>query len=408
VNRQRVEFALKVLMVYPDFAEKYRNGIISVMSNLPQSLRRKGCEVKTIQFTKEKTLNDPDSSEEVLVYKKKVNLSSLFHLASEVKKETKGAKYDIVHGHTGPSAFYKIRGSDVPACVTNHGIGYKVYHFYWKYKAFRDHHDLLPYLKYYPLKAYDVVGGRLLYSKADRITTVSNFAKHEFSKIYGLPEGKIDAVPNGVRTDVFTPNIKTEEKEKIIERYAFEKALLFLPPVPRKGLHFVIKALPALVKEAPNLKLLVVGGIGASDTYYKFCNKLSRKLKVEKRVLFVGWVNDVDLPKYYSVASAFVLPSSYEALPITILESMACGTPVCTSKAWGSSEIIDDGQDGFIRDPSDTNSFEEALITLLNDDALRKRMSLKCREKIKTQYSWDNIADQYIGVYEKTVESKLS
>jgi glycosyltransferase involved in cell wall biosynthesis len=395
---------MKVLMVYPEFVTSYRNGIVSVMNTLPEALKKKDCEVRTIQFTENRASGEADSRN-ILVYAEKANMRSRYRFASVVKKEASEGKYDIVHGHTVYSVLYKSLGSDVPACITNHGIGYKVYHYYWQYKATRDIHDFLPFLKYFPLKAYNIMGGRLLYNKADRLTTVSDFSKHEVSKIYGVPEEKIDSIPNGVPIDIFTPNVRKDEKDKIKERYNLEKALLCLPPVPRKGLHFVIKALPVILKEIPDFKLLVVGGIPLIDNYYKFCLKLAEKMQVKDKVVFVGWVDEIDLPRYYAAASAFVLPSSYEALSMTVLESMACGTPVCTSKSWGSSEIITEGEDGFLCDPMDNTSLTKALTTLLSDDELRKRMGFNARKKIESRYSWDNIAKQYIETYEKTIQS---
>jgi glycosyltransferase involved in cell wall biosynthesis len=399
---------MKVLMVYPYFSTSYRNGIASVVYNLPGSLEKKNCEVRLIRFAKEIPPKDTEIKNDILVYADKVNLFSLYRLASEVKKEVVRGKYDIVHGQGASSLICKTLGSNIPACVTNHGIGYKLYHFYWKYKVLKDHHDIFPYLKYFPKKVFDITGGRLLYSKANRVTAVSSFSKHEVSEIYGVPEEKIDSIPNGAPLDLFTPNIPKKEKDEIKARYNFEKALVFLPPVPRKGLHIMIKALPAILKEVPNLKLFVVGAIPASDTYYKFCCDLSKRLHVEDRVHFVGWVDDADLPKYYSVASAYVLPSLYEPFGITVLESMACGTPVCASRGGGLPEIITDGEDGFLFDPADTASLSEALITLLNDDALQRKMGFNARKKIEQQYSWDCIADQYIKSYEKTIQSAPS
>ena len=398
---------MKVLFVFPIFATGYRNGIVTVMKYLPKSLERKNCDVRIIRFSKEFS-KEADSKNDILIYANKVNLSSLYRLASEVKREAFEGKYDIVHGHGAMSVLYKALGSKVPACVTNHGIGYKCNHLYWKYKVLKDRHDILPFLKYYPQKLFDIMGGRLLYNRADRVTTVSSFSKHEVSEIYGVPEEKIDPVPNGAPIDLFTPNIPKAEKDQIMERYNFEKAILTLPPVPRKGLHLIIRALPAVLKEVPNLKLLVVGGIPASDTYYKFCRDLSQRLHVEDRVLFVGWVDDADLPKYYSVASAYVLPSLYEPFGITVLESMACGTPVCASRGGGMPEIITDGEDGFLFDPANPASLEEALITLLSDDALQRKMGFNARQKIEHQYSWDCIADQYIQSYKKTIQSARS
>jgi glycosyltransferase involved in cell wall biosynthesis len=395
---------MKVLIVYPDFATSYRNGIASVVNYLPESLKKNNCEVRTIQFTK-KASTEADPRNNILVHANKVDLSSLYDLASKVKKEAEEGNYDIVHGQGASSVLFKSLGSSAPACVTNHGIGFKCFHFYWKFKELNDPQDLLQYLKYFPQKIFDIIGGSLLYSKADRVIAVSNFIKQEISKIYHVREEKIDEIPNGVSTDLFTPNVPKSEKNKIKESYNFEKALLTLPPVPRKGTHLLIKALPAVIKEIPNLKLLIVGAIPTSDTYYKFCYELSKKLQVEERVSFVGWVDDVDLPKYYSVASAYVLPSLYEPFGITVLESMACGTPVCASRSGGLPEIVTDGEDGFLFDSKDTASLAENLIALLSNDALQRRMSFNARKKIENQFSWDNIAARYIKSYEKTIQN---
>jgi glycosyltransferase involved in cell wall biosynthesis len=389
-------------MVFPYFASAYRTGMITLMKYLPEALKKRNCEVRSVMFSREKTLNDEESN--ILIYAQKVNLFSLYHLASEVKKEATNNSYDVVHGHSGTSVVHKVVGSKIPTCITNHGIGYKVYHFYWKYKVTKNASDFLPYLKYYPKKVFDQIAGRVLFSLADRVTTVSNFTKQEVAKIYGVPKEKIDVVPNGVDTDIFTPNISKSQKEEIMERYNFEKALLFSPPVPRKGLHLLIRALPKVTKEFPHLKLLILNRIPTSDTYYRYCNDLSKKLNIEEKVIFVGWVDDADLPKYYSIAYAYVLPTLYEAFPLTVLESMACGTPVCASKWGGLSEVITHGEDGFLFDPTNTDASANILITLLSDDALRKRMGQNARKKIERQYTWDCIAEQYMKIYEKTAQ----
>jgi glycosyltransferase involved in cell wall biosynthesis len=395
---------MKVLMVFPEFPSTYRTGVVSVLYYLTKALKKK-CEIKIITFSHDRVSKEriDKNDDEILVYAQKINLYSLYRLASEVKKEaSKG--YDVVHGQTGTSVLYKTIGSNVPACITNHGIGYKVYHFYWKYKVTRSRSDFLPYLKYFPRKISDPLMARILFSFADRVTTVSSFTRYEISKIYGVPEEKIDVVPNGVPTDLFTPEIPEEQKADIRKRYNFDEALLCLPPVPRKGLHIMIKALPAIVKEFPHLKLLVVGAISTSDTYYKFCYALSKKLGVHEKVVFVGWVDDVNLPKYYSVASAYVLPTLYEALPLTILESMACGTPVCASKCGGIPEIITHGEDGLLFDPKNTDTIAQILISLLSDRSLQKRLAYNARKKIEQQYSWERIAEKYIAIYKKILQ----
>jgi glycosyltransferase involved in cell wall biosynthesis len=399
---------MKVLMVFPYFATNYRNGIVSVVNNLPKALEKKNCEVTTIRFAKKGTSKDMYPKDDILVYADISDFASLRRLASEVKKTALAGKYDLVHGQGAVSALYKLMGSEIPCCVTNHGIGYKCYHFYWKYKVIKDRHDLFPYMRYYPKKFFNIVGGRLLYNKATRVIAVSDFSKNEVSDIYGVKKSKIDSIPNGAPIDLFSPNISKSDKEKIKGRYSLEKTILFLPPVPRKGLHRIIKALPIVLRTVPHFKLLVVGAIPTNDTYYEFCHDLSKKLSVEDKVIYAGWVDDADLPTYYSIASAYVLPSLYEPFGITTLESMACGTPVCAARNGGLPEIINDGEDGFLFDGENSAMLAEGLIKLLTDDKLRNQMGSNARAKVERLYSWDNIADQHVLSYEKTVQKSVS
>lgn len=395
---------MKILTVFPYFATGYRTGMITISESLPAALKKKNCEVKKIMFTKENSPKKQDlESDCIYVYARNLNLHSLYNLAFQVKKEVLKDKYDIVHGHSGTSVLYKMLGSNTPACVTNHGIGYKIYHFYWKYRVTRNRHDFLPYLYYFPKKIFHPIAGRFLFSLADRVTTVSKFTKEEVSNIYGVQKEKIDVVPNGVSIDIFTPNIPKGRKEEIMNRYNFEKALLFISPAPIKGLHLLIKALPKIFKESVNTKLLILGRIPSSDTYYKFCYELSKKLNVEEKIHFLGKIDHINLPAYYSVASAYVLPSFYDNCPFTVLESMACGCPVCTSNVGGLPEIITNGKDGFLINPTNIRALANTLITLLDDDALRRRMGLNARKKIEQRYSWDCIANRYIEVYQKTI-----
>ena len=397
---------MKILTIFPYFATGYRTGMITISECLPVALKKKNCEVKKIMFSKQKPSKRQDpESDCIYVYSRKVNLISLYNLASQVKKEILKEKYDIIHGHSGASVLYKMFDRNIPACVTNHGIGYKIYHFYWKYRVTRNRHDLLPYLNYFPKKVFHPIMGRFLFSLADRVTTVSNFTKQEVSKIYGVPQEKIDVVPNGVPIDIFTPNIPKGQKKEIMDRYNFEKALLFISPAPIKGLHLLIKALPTIFREFTNTKLLIVGAIPSNDTYYKFCYELSKKLDVEEKVLFLGKIDHINLPVYYSVASAYVLPTLYDNCPFTVLESMACGCPVCASNVGGLPEIITDGKDGFLIGPTDIRALANTLIMLLDDNTLRKRIGLNAREKIEHKFSWDRVADRYIEVYQKTIVS---
>jgi glycosyltransferase involved in cell wall biosynthesis len=113
-----------------------------------------------------------------------------------------------------------------------------------------------------------------------------------------------------------------------------------------------------------------------------------------------------ELEKLYNRAAIQVLPSYSEGLPVVCIEAMAHGRPVVGSDVAGISELIVDGETGYLVPPRNPAKLRDALLKLLDDKALRRRMGLAGRERIRELCSWETVAPATIDLYRKAANAR--
>ena len=162
-----------------------------------------------------------------------------------------------------------------------------------------------------------------------------------------------------------------------------------------KGFDRMIRALPAVLSKAPDARYVLVGE-GPEEGKWK---ALSRDLGVADHVL---WIPPVPFDRwgrpphaYYNACDVFVGPSvsdpatgDVEALGIAFLEAAACGKPVVVGRSGGAPETVEDGVTGFVVDVESPDALAEAVLRLLADPALRKRMGEAGRRRVENEYNW--------------------
>lgn len=184
---------------------------------------------------------------------------------------------------------------------------------------------------------------------------------------------------------------------------AKEKKVLFVGRIlPHKGINYLIEAVDRKTK-------LVIIGKKYSPKYYRFLKKISKG----RRVFFKTQANDEELIQEYNTSLVTVLPSIYndvygnyakapELLGLTLLESMACGTPVICTNVGGMPYIVKNGETGFIVPPNDTKALSKKISFLLNNPEKAKAMGKKARELVKKKFTWEKVAQRCLKVYEAT------
>ena len=208
-----------------------------------------------------------------------------------------------------------------------------------------------------------------------KIVAISDMVKQDMMKWYQVPEGRIAVVYNGVDIEHFHPRNR-RYREEIRKRHGIgnEWVILFVSNNFRmKGLGFLIKAL-AKIKKASHapFKLLVLG-----RDHQDFYLRLAKGMGIFEEVVFVGSTDEPET--YYGASDLLVHPTFYDACSLTVLEALASGLPVITTRWNGASGIITQGQEGFvISDPRDDQILAEKILFFLDREKM-ERASMAAR-----------------------------
>lgn len=213
------------------------------------------------------------------------------------------------------------------------------------------------------------------YAKTKKIIAISEMVHRDIVDYYGIPEDRIVVIYNGVDTERFHPRHK-RHREEIRSHYAIsseDTLLLFASHNFRlKGLRYLIQALSLVKERNVNIKLLVVGRDKAGP--YR---RLAKKVGCADDILFAGGVKDLE--RYYASADMLVHPTFYDPCSLVVLEALASGLPVITTRLNGAEGIIEDGLEGFvIDDPRNIETLAKAIVHL-SDPARLKKASVSAR-----------------------------
>jgi L-malate glycosyltransferase len=206
------------------------------------------------------------------------------------------------------------------------------------------------------------------------------------------PKQEVSIIYNGIDTSKFYPGIKKQKKDITI--------LCVSRLIPRKGLNYLIDAIPAILKQNENIKLIIAG----EGPEKKNLEKQAAQYNIKSKIDFLGYVSHEDLPAIYFKSDIFILPSLHEGMSNTILEAMASGLPIITTNTGGTKELIN--ENGIIIEKNSPADISAAVIKLIKDTKLRKEMSF-CSRELSQKLSWGKIAEDYLKLYNKTYNTSI-
>jgi glycosyltransferase involved in cell wall biosynthesis len=209
-----------------------------------------------------------------------------------------------------------------------------------------------------------------------------------------VDEDKIHVIPNGLNLKPID-EIKTSDLS-ILDKYGLEEDnyLLFMGRLTvLKGVQYLIKAFRSLKKDYPNLKLVIVG----TGPFGGYLRNLACGIK---DIVFTGYVDSPAEKKLlYEKSIAVIVPSVYEALPMVVLESMACKKPVIASDVGGIPLLIKPEKNGFLAKPEDFKNLEKFIRILLRDANLRAKMGSFGRVLLERNFTVNNMVSETLKVY---------
>lgn len=228
------------------------------------------------------------------------------------------------------------------------------------------------------------------------IITISKSSKRDIIRHYKVNEEKIKIIPNGVDLDKFNPkNYSKAVREKYGNKILLYSGLM----VERKNIPVLLKAFRHVIKELPDVRLILTGKGPYLDDY----KELSKSLNIQKKAYFLGFVSDKELLKLLATSDIFVFPSELEGFGQVIMESFASGTPVICSDIPPMADIIEDAGKTF--KPGDPKDLAMKIIELFEDNKLHQGL-VKKTVKVAEKYKWSNIAREYQNYIKNVIKSK--
>lgn len=163
--------------------------------------------------------------------------------------------------------------------------------------------------------------------------------------------------------------------------------------LPNKNQVMAIKAMRNVIREHPDVILLIAGNGPMEDTLHKFINMegLSNNIKL------IGYCTNLE--KYQKIASLLIACSYREGLPLNLVEAMLAGNPIVASHNRGHDELISHGKNGFLVNPDDFESMSKFVIQLLDDNRIMDKMGIYARS-FALNYSSDNVKEELKIIYE--------
>lgn len=282
-------------------------------------------------------------------------------------------QYDINHTHfifpDGFAALTLKRHTGLPYVITAHGSDVP---------RFNPHRFKLAHRLLAPVWQRVVAG-------ASRIISPS----HHLSRLIrlGREATGIDLIPNGFDPAKYRADRPRAKRVLVVSRL-FE----------RKGIQHLLHALDGLDHDH---EVEIVG----TGPYLRDLKSMAESAGLSVR--FRGWLDNssAELRELYETSSIFVLPSEMENFPVVLLEGMAAGLAIITTRGTGCDEVIQEA--GLLVQPGDPSALREALVRLMRDPDLCRRLGAAARARLEQRFGWPLVARQYLRTYEQSTHAAL-
>jgi glycosyltransferase involved in cell wall biosynthesis len=297
-------------------------------------------------------------------------------------------KFDIMHGHwvipNGPVAAVMAKLRRLPLIISLHGS------------------DI------FMAEQSKLIGrvARWCLRRASAITAPSDDLVQRAIRL-GAPPERCHLVPYGVDPSQFT---RLDGAKPALHRelgLPADVPVLFAVGrmVYKKGFEYLIRAMPAVLREHPEAKLVLAGG---GDLEPKLVS-LVKQLGVEDSVVMPGWVSRDKLPEYFSGCDLFVLPSvvdqqgNVDGLPNTLLEAMASAKPVVATTVAGIPHAVKDGVNGILVPEKQPGELSAAINLLLRAPELRAQYGEESRKRVENELNWASTAQSFVRLYREAL-----
>lgn len=293
-------------------------------------------------------------------------LKVLVEVVPEIRKLVKSYQPDILHSHFASSyGLFGALAGFAPFFVSIWGYDVDVF----PQKSFI--HKMLI---------------KFVLKKADRIFATS---KHLIKVTGNFTKKEIIETPFGIDIDTFHPDKQNHQNFNLV----IAKQLRM-----NYGFETILQAMQILLKDIPNLKLTIAG----SGEEKCIIESIIEKFNLQENVIFLGRITQQEIVQLYATADIAVYPSKkFESFGVSVLEAQACGVPVIVSDVGGLSEVVRDGETGYIIKSGDYKALANKILHIYQDNELQMKMGKNARDFVEENYKWQENAQIMEDVYQK-------
>ncbi len=231
---------------------------------------------------------------------------------------------------------------------------------------------------------------RLLLTHASLITAWGPRFARAIADYSSVSYESIALVPLGVDTSLFRRDDTAMQSVGGSPIVGFFKGFR-----PVYGGSVFVRAMPRIVQAIADVRFCLIGdGAELPD-----CRELARRFNVDSRIQWVPRLAHDQLPSHLEKWQVSVIPSWQESFGLAALESSAMELPVVASNVGGLPDAVREGVTGKLVEPGDCDGLADAVAALLRDADLRRHMGIQGREMVKREFEWDQILDQWVGLY---------
>lgn len=231
-------------------------------------------------------------------------------------------------------------------------------------------------------------------NQANHIVTVSAVTAHDTTQLLSIDPAQITVAPNAVEA-IFQPS-PLHQRDTLRHQHGATSETICLLNVgsnhPRKNLSAILQAVASLVQQGLPVQFWKVSADFTDEQ-----KALIAQQNLEPYIRYLGNPDKATLVQIYSAADILVAPSLHEGFGMTLLEAMACGTPVITSNLSAMPEVAGDA--GILVDPHSSEEIASAVTHLHNDPVYYQMLVAKGLDRAK-QFTWENTAVQIAQIYE--------
>jgi glycosyltransferase involved in cell wall biosynthesis len=251
---------------------------------------------------------------------------------------------------------------------------------------------------------FDILHGWLVNSGiASRLVAVSDQTCQEAIQREKIDPSRICVIRNGVERVALNSASNKDTATVRREMGVSDQSLMVLSIgrlVMEKGYSYLLESIPTVLASIPQTAFVITG----DGPLRASLEEKASYLGITESVRFLGRRSDIKL--LLQASDVYVQPSLREGLPLSILDAMNAGTPIVTTTAGGIVEVVQNEENGICVPPGDPRSLAAALIRILKDESLRKRLGKSAKDHVRWQYSTERMCEEYLHIFQETLGSR--